>query len=394
MRDCVKELSWKLYSDNNNGSYIVTLTAGMSAINDADTIQRGWELIADFCRDNNVVIVHERIFASKESYPNVIGKRKEVFAAYEMDTTSPFTFVCSKTLEKEGLAGIQLYCVSRNEWSFKNIFWNGQKVGYKCDNDKVEMIILHSMHDDSLNKLSCKSAYDQTVNFFNSTNKILTEEGFSFQNVCRTWIYLHEILNQYDLFNKARNKVFHEYGLLKAKCEEFEKIYMPASTGIEGGNIYNASGIMDVMAVKVKCNEIHIFNENGRLQNSAFRYGSAFSRSMIIEDLAKRQLYLSGTASIDRDGKSVFLNNIEMQIENTFSIIRQLIQKQGFTINDLSEATVFLKDSKYVEVFKQYCRKNNLEQLPFVVVVSNVCRNNLLFEMDAIFQIEIKNEKL
>lgn len=136
---------------------------------------------------------------------------------------------------------------------------------------------------------------------------------------------LPEILKQYDAFNKARNKVFKEFRLLKENPEkaEIEKIYMPASTGIEGGNIFKASGIMDVFALKPKADEVHIFNETGRIQNSALRYGSAFSRSIVIDDIKKnqRQLYLSGTASIDKNGKSVFLNDIEKQLKRHLMLL-------------------------------------------------------------------------
>lgn len=56
----------------------------------------------------------------------------------------------------------------------------------------------------------------------------------------------------------------------------------------------------------------------------------------------------------------------------------------------MSEATVFLKSADYLDDFGTYCEKNNLKQIPSIVTVANVCRDDLLFEIDATFQSEIK----
>ena len=110
MKKYLKDYNLAFFTDNNNGNYFITVTtAGMSAVNDVDIIKRAWQFIVEFCRNNSVVIVHERIFASYSAYYNIIKKREEVFTENGMDSTSPFSYICSTTIQNEGLAGIHIY---------------------------------------------------------------------------------------------------------------------------------------------------------------------------------------------------------------------------------------------------------------------------------------------
>lgn len=369
--------------------HFITVTSDTSQVNDSESLKKAFQFIADYCKEHNIAIIHERIFASKGMYNNIFQIRQRAYSEKDICCSS-FTYVNSNTLYDESLAGINIYGVSLLDQKPKDIYYKDKQVGFKWSNKDMDLISLHSLHDDKITN----SPYQQTKNYFNLANEILMAEGFSFHDVCRTWIYLNNILDQYDSFNLARNEVFSKLGLLQEQHDinKIKEIYLPASTGINGENIFNASGIMDVFAVRPKHSKLKIFNESGKLQNSAFQYGSAFSRSIIIDDdrNKQRQLFLSGTASIDKSGKSVYLNDIDKQIKMTFDVIDQLLKINNVTLYDISEGTIFLKKASYVQNFKSYCWKNNMPPMPLVIVVSDVCRDDLLFEIDSTFMTDIK----
>ena len=56
----------------------------------------------------------------------------------------------------------------------------------------------------------------------------------------------------------------------------------------------------------------------------------------------------------------------------------------GATLTDLCGATVFLKRAEDLEVCRQVLREASLADLPAVWVLGDVCRDELLFEMDAL----------
>ena len=149
---------------------------------------------------------------------------------------------------------------------------------------------------------------------------------------------------------------------------------------------------MDVLALKAKSDKVSIYNENGKLQNSAFRYGSAFARSFVVENYSQfyKLIYLSGTASIDKWGQTVYVDNFNGQIDVTFNTIKQLIHGHSMDLSNICEGTVFLKSREYLQDFLLYLEKQGLTENPFIITVADVCRDNLLFEIDATFQTDLR----
>lgn len=365
---------------NNSRFFFITITAGISPVNDYENIKNAFLLIADYCRKNNGIILHERIFAASDLYNIVKEARK---AAYGNEKQISYTYIHSQTLIENCLAGISLQGMYCSENCIENIYSGGKAVGVKNVDRDMEVLVLHDLHSEN-NRLC---PYEQTQEMFLKANILLNNNNFKFTDICRTWIYMDNILSQYDEFNKARNEIFHKLSFLQENNQEYEKIYIPASTGINGGNTYKSSGIMDVLAVKSKTKNINIYSDNGTLQNSAYRYGSAFSRSLIIEDQSRKDkiIYLSGTASIDKTGKTAFVNDIDKQITMTLNVIDALLQKHKTTRKNICEGTVFLKKKKFLENFLDVFEGKNIKEFPLIIVVADVCRDDLLFEMDATF---------
>jgi enamine deaminase RidA (YjgF/YER057c/UK114 family) len=329
--------------------------------------------------EHNMVLFHERIFCSL----NLCNKITETRNKFECFCSSPYTYIQGNPPWGHGIAGVHFHGVKLTRYSVEKVINNKITIGVKWTSPQAEFILLHSLHGIEKN-----DPYRNTLKMFDEANYILKKQGFSIKNVVRTWIYLDDILSQYDLFNKARNLKFKEFGLLPDKISEehgFEQIYMPASTGIAGSNLFGVSGVMDLLAIKPIDSLTMIGNESGQKQKSAYRYGSAFSRSMIIDHDKVKYIYLSGTASIGEDGKSKYIGDINNQIEKTIDIIKALIKKENLHFCEMIEGTIFIKEPSFADSFVSYCKKNDIKNLPVFITISDVCRDDLLFEIDATF---------
>ncbi|HEY0090294.1 MAG TPA: Rid family hydrolase, partial [Candidatus Lokiarchaeia archaeon] len=81
-------------------------------------------------------------------------------------------------------------------------------------------------------------------------------------------------------------------------------------------------------------------------------------------------------------GKSVYSKDIYGQIRKTLDIFNELISSEGATFQDISQATVFLKNSDDFDIYKKIIEEYKLENMPAVCIQANICREDLLFEID------------
>jgi len=118
-------------------------------------------------------------------------------------------------------------------------------------------------------------------------------------------------------------------------------------------------------------------------QKDAFRYGSAFSRGAVVKEADVSVIEVSGTAAIDERGVSLYPDDIRAQITATFDRIEALIGPEGARLEDICAATVFVKRPEYYAVYREMAAERGLEDFPGVCIVADVCREELLFEIDA-----------
>ena len=199
------------------------------------------------------------------------------------------------------------------------------------------------------------------------------------KNVIRTWIYFERILDWYGEFNKARNSCFQQFGLISKKG-----VYLPASTGIGGKRFEGEECFMDLLAIIPKTDEIKISVMNNRLQNEAYDYGSAFSRGIKVSCNDKSSFYISGTASIDTKGKTTYYNDCQGQITETLLNIAALLETEGASLKNIARCAAYCKNKEVYEKAKQIIKSFDLEDIPFIFLFADVCRDELLFEAGAI----------
>jgi len=157
---------------------------------------------------------------------------------------------------------------------------------------------------------------------------------------------------------------------------------VPASTGIGGGNHAGAAMVADVLAVKPTNERTEVFAVPSPLQCSALDYGSSFSRAVEVDAGDHRRLYISGTASIAPEGHTLHTENIEKQIELTMDVVKAILESRRMAWHNTTRAIVHVKDGAYADAYSQYCATNGLPGLPTVIAENDICRDDLLFEIE------------
>lgn len=216
---------------------------------------------------------------------------------------------------------------------------------------------------------------EQTQETFAAMQGALVQAGMTMKDVVRTWFYLDDILSWYGAFNRVRNTVFEQHELRPGS--------LPASTGVRGRNPANAALTAAVWAVKPHdetAGTVH-FVPSPR-QCAATAYGSAFSRAVEINSGRFRQLLVSGTASIEPGGMTVCVGDVRGQIELTMQVAVAILESRGMSFADVSRATAYFKSGTDLPVFQSWLKENQLLALPVVNTCCEICRDDLLFEIE------------
>lgn len=104
---------------------------------------------------------------------------------------------------------------------------------------------------------------------------------------------------------------------------------------------------------------------------------------MLIQEQDTALIQVSGTAAIDEMGHSLHPGDIRSQIDCTFGKIEALLGQVGTGLRDAAAACVFIKQAKDMRIFHDLARGRDLAHFPAVVMVADICRPELLFEIDA-----------
>lgn len=129
---------------------------------------------------------------------------------------------------------------------------------------------------------------------------------------------------------------------------------------------------------------------NRNVLNEAYSYGSSFSRGMRIDLNGLVILLISGTASIDDEGKTVHVGDLRAQTRRTFDNIAGLLASEGATWKDVVRTTCYLRDiERDYKAFNDertaFYREQGLNPLPASTGIQAIlCRPELLVEIEAI----------
>jgi enamine deaminase RidA (YjgF/YER057c/UK114 family) len=209
---------------------------------------------------------------------------------------------------------------------------------------------------------------------FRQMDAALADQGMTFANVVRTWFYNDDILAWYHDFNGVRNAFFRERGVVNGM--------MPASTGVAGRNAIGGGLITGLIAVEAKDPAVQAFAVPSPLQSSAADYGSSFSRAAELDLPDHRRLYVSGTASIDCSGETVFLGDCRAQVKQTMEVVQAILRSRGMDWTDVTRSLAYFKRAPDACLFDAYRKESGLPAFPAVVVENDICRDDLLYEIE------------
>jgi enamine deaminase RidA (YjgF/YER057c/UK114 family) len=118
------------------------------------------------------------------------------------------------------------------------------------------------------------------------------------------------------------------------------------------------------------------------LQNQALKYGSAFSRAVEIATPQDRRLVISGTASINEQGKTVHEGDIGAQIGHTMKVVEALLGSRQMAWSNVVRAVAYVKQPRHAEDFSRYLASSGMPALPWITAHNEICRDDLLFEIE------------
>jgi chorismate lyase/3-hydroxybenzoate synthase len=225
------------------------------------------------------------------------------------------------------------------------------------------------------------------------------EQGHSIEDLLRTWIYIGNITHghhdetRYQVVNAARRDVFRK---LKLNSGEVRSRF-PASTGIgTQGTSINLGFLSCRLRAK---SDYRVVSLENRRQASAFNYpkeeslvAPLFSRAVAILGTAEAMVFVSGTASII-GAKSVHVADIEQQTIQTLENISILLCERLLSDYDCYPArtglecvvcyTVYVKRRDDFAVVRAICESLLPDRAVATYVEADVCRNDLLVEIEA-----------
>lgn len=214
--------------------------------------------------------------------------------------------------------------------------------------------------------------FDESYSMLRCAEELLHREGMSFHDVVRTWIHLRQMERDYAGFNEGRSEFFRARGIG----------LLPASTGISGAPCVASQNLcLSLFAVQAPA---RIALMSSPTLNEAWVYGSAFSRGVKVMGANGTTLFISGTASVDEQGRTTHGGDFEAQAERMILNISTLLALQNASFRDVVSAATYLKDPGDAPCLRQVFDRRKVEGFPNAVLHAEICRPDLLCEMEVI----------
>jgi enamine deaminase RidA (YjgF/YER057c/UK114 family) len=329
-----------------------------------DGVRGAFEKLSRYCRENDAQLVIYDVFGECSLYERGMNEMGAAHSGVDW----PVTWIEGNGRGSEGLTGIQAYGVSGT--SVQPVRIGGQLVGGVFEDDYATYCLLGGLGPRDAGDTNEQQAYTT----FLRMEAALETAGMDFSHVVRTWLYIDGILDWYGAFNAARTRFFNERGIFE--------LTVPASTGIGVRNPAGTAIVSDLVAVRPRDGSVTINALPSPMQCPATDYKSSFSRALEVDFPDHRRLYISGTASIDEHGETDHVGDVEGQIDLSMRVVEAILESTGMQWSDLSRAVAYFRNSADVPLFGDYCSKNGLPPMPIAIAHADICRDDLLFEIE------------
>ncbi|MEG1717129.1 MAG: hypothetical protein RRX93_00520 [Bacteroidales bacterium] len=287
--------------------------------------------------------------------------------------------------------------------------------------------------------ISFLSTEQASIFAFEQMQALLAYTNFCFDHIFRQWNYIGHILKihkdknkelqNYQIFNEVRERFYSRYKKEKTypaatgigmnyngicidfiACSPISKNAQPAETSNSAENFidYQKSEIYNLPLKSLVQKDAYSYNQQVLIGQSIFsnihKKTPLFERARLwIETKPDGNICMvSGTASIEGE-KTIDENNAEKQLINTIQFINSLVQPQSVEIalqvaknsnpllqKKILESTpcftrirLYVKPGFYTELLGNLLKKNYLSTAAISLVEAEICRNNLLIEIEA-----------
>jgi enamine deaminase RidA (YjgF/YER057c/UK114 family) len=242
---------------------------------------------------------------------------------------------------------------------------------------------------------------------FDHMRTILETEHMSFDHIVRQWNFIGNILEvkndlqNYQIFNEVRSENYHKYRNIHS---------YPAATGIgvkHGGvtiDFYAVEPQKDLKIIAIdNPDQIRPYDYGQQvlkgkpLEGKEMKQPPQFERAVFLADRQSYTLFVSGTASIIGQA-TIGIDDIEKQTEVTLENIKKLTDAsriQHLTGNSQADAgrlillRAYIKYQVDFEKVEAICNER-FPGVPIVYCEADVCRDNLLVEIEAEYSRNIK----
>jgi len=246
---------------------------------------------------------------------------------------------------------------------------------------------------------------------FEILDNVLTSQGLGMNNIIRQWNYVEDIvgftspdygsIQNYQILNNIRHEFYSKYKFSQG---------FPAATGI-GMSLGNF--VLDCIAIKEKTdleitpvkNPVQVcaydYSEKvligSKTQKSFPRLSPKFERAKLYRTDDHYSLLISGTAAIHNEvslAKGDAAKQTEITLDNIDKLIEVasgIIEKTGKTLKRVTYPylRVYIKNSVDYSAVKNIC-ENHTRQIDPVYLIGDICRQELLVEIEGVITIEIE----
>jgi len=228
----------------------------------------------------------------------------------------------------------------------------------------------------ALNTYNAEDSEKEMYHLFQNYIKQLKQEGCTLADNCiRTWLYVQNVDVNYTGVVKARNDIFDQENLNL-------NTHSIASTGIQGRDKdYHHRVLMDSYAVKgIKKEQIKYLYATEYVSPTTI-YGVRFERGTCVNYADRKHVFISGTASIDKNGDVLYVGDIRKQTLRVWKNVESLLNEAEASFDDLAQILVYLRDISDYSVVKEMFDKK-FPGTPFLILYAPVCRPEWLIEME------------
>lgn len=296
----------------------------------------------------------------------------------ELDTLTnlfyeyPLLLIGNSSSVRDNTVRMNIHAVEGNFQSFEYITHRDEVIGSLYTTDGVKHLFLKNAEYADID--GARRFETETGSAYAFLARTLKTKGFAPRHIYRFWNYMDDIDCHYAAFNTVRDLYFRKWHISN----------YPAATAV-GAQLVN--NLISMSLEAVSSNHINRYATTAiqsDLQCEAPQYGPKFCRAKIVSyQDGMNVMYISGTSSINKEGKSVLAGNPDKNIAHVLSRVAHLLKKAGMCPDDIISSVAYCKNMKIFKAL-QRIKKTQGWDVVSTQLFSALCRKELLFELECI----------